>query len=220
MFSAAQNAALGAQLAARHVRLRRRRGRDIAYVAGWHAIAEANRIFGFDAWSRETVEARCVSEDRCADVNGAATHRCAYVARVRVTVDAGGGRVLVREGSGGGRVLVREGSGAGHGLAAAPGEAHEAALKEAETDAMKRALVTFGSPFGLALYDPARREVAPPETAASALACGLDTAASLDELAHRWAACRAGLRARPAAERSRLEALKNSRKAALLRGVA
>ncbi len=209
MFSAAQNAALGAQLAARHVRLRRRRGRDIAYVAGWHAIAEANRIFGFDAWSRETVEARCVSEDRCADVNGAATHRCAYVARVRVTVDAGGGRVL-----------VREGSGAGHGLAAAPGEAHEAALKEAETDAMKRALVTFGSPFGLALYDPARREVAPPETAASALACGLDTAASLDELAHRWAACRAGLRARPAAERSRLEALKNSRKAALLRGVA
>ncbi len=33
------------------------------------------------------------------------------------------------------------------------GEARESALKEAETDAMKRALTTFGNPFGLALYD-------------------------------------------------------------------
>jgi hypothetical protein len=40
-----------------------------------------------------------------------------------------------------------------------PGEAHEAAIKEAETDAMKRALATFGNPFGLALYDRERRGV-------------------------------------------------------------
>ena len=33
------------------------------------------------------------------------------------------------------------------------GEAHELALKAAETDATKRALATFGNPFGLALYD-------------------------------------------------------------------
>jgi len=33
------------------------------------------------------------------------------------------------------------------------GEAHENALKEAETDATKRALTTFGNLFGLALYD-------------------------------------------------------------------
>lgn len=31
--------------------------------------------------------------------------------------------------------------------------------KEAETDAMKRALMTFGNPFGLALYDKRQREV-------------------------------------------------------------
>jgi hypothetical protein len=30
---------------------------------------------------------------------------------------------------------------------------------EAETDAMKRALVTFGNPFGLALYDKSQRQV-------------------------------------------------------------
>ena len=39
------------------------------------------------------------------------------------------------------------------------GLAHESALKEAETDAMKRALMTFGNPFGLALYDKQQRQV-------------------------------------------------------------
>ncbi len=39
------------------------------------------------------------------------------------------------------------------------GEARESALKEAETDAMKRALTTFGNPFGLALYDKAQHGV-------------------------------------------------------------
>jgi hypothetical protein len=34
-----------------------------------------------------------------------------------------------------------------------PGQAHELALKASETDATKRALATFGNPFGLALYD-------------------------------------------------------------------
>jgi hypothetical protein len=40
------------------------------------------------------------------------------------------------------------------------GDAHESALKEAETDATKRALTTFGNLFGLALYDKDRAGVA------------------------------------------------------------
>ena len=76
-------------------------------------------------------------------------HRCVtYTARVRVTVTAG---ELTP--------LVREGTGAGHGIDADMGQAHESAIKEAETDAMKRALMTFGNPFGLALYDKQQREV-------------------------------------------------------------
>jgi hypothetical protein len=67
---------------------------------------------------------------------------------VRVTVTAGGLTPL-----------IREGSGAGHGIDVDLGQAHESALKEAETDAMKRALMTFGNPFGLALYDKAQRQV-------------------------------------------------------------
>jgi recombination DNA repair RAD52 pathway protein len=36
----------------------------------------------------------------------------------------------------------------------------EQAIKSAESDALKRALVTFGNAFGLALYDKAQRNVA------------------------------------------------------------
>ncbi|PSI00470.1 Rad52/Rad22 family DNA repair protein, partial [Synechococcus lacustris] len=66
-----------------------------------------------------------------------------YTAKVRIQVGA----------------IIREGSGAGHGIDADLGQAHESALKEAETDAMKRALMTFGNPFGLALYDKQQRQV-------------------------------------------------------------
>jgi len=55
--------------------------------------------------------------------------------------------------------VCRDGSGVGHGTGATLGEAHESALKEAETDATKRALTTFGNLFGLALYDKAQAGV-------------------------------------------------------------
>ena len=65
----------------------------------------------------------------------------AYNAKVRIAVRAGAVTV------------TREGCGTGQGKAFTPGQAHELALKAAETDATKRALATFGNPFGLALYD-------------------------------------------------------------------
>jgi len=55
--------------------------------------------------------------------------------------------------------ICRDGSGVGQGTGATLGEAHENALKEAETDAMKRAFMTFGNLFGLALYDREQRGV-------------------------------------------------------------
>src|SRR5262249_11911701 len=109
---------------------------DLHYVEGWHVIAEANRIFGFDAWDRRTFASHCVWSGR-----SGGDHAAAYTARVRVSVRAGD------------IIIVREGSGTGEGKAPTPGQAHELALKGAETDATKRALATFGNPFGLALYD-------------------------------------------------------------------
>ena len=124
------------------------------YVEAWHAIAEANRIFGFDAWNRETVEMRLLGEPR----QTGETWRVGYFAKVRITVEARGDdeRPPVK--------IIREGCGFGSGINKDVDQAHEGALKEAESDAMKRALMTFGNPFGLALYDKAQTNVsdAPP----------------------------------------------------------
>jgi hypothetical protein len=51
-----------------------------------------------------------------------------------------------------GTTIIREGHGSGEGRGESPGEVHDIALKAAETDATKRALATFGKPFGLELY--------------------------------------------------------------------
>src|SRR4026207_2344434 len=127
---------LRAKLDARHIRTRKANGMDLHYVEGWHVISEANRIFGYDAWDRRTVATKCVSSSS----NGQ-HHFAAYIAKVGITVRAGD------------ITIVREGSGPGEGSGASPGQAHEIAIKSAETDATKRALATFRNPFGLALYD-------------------------------------------------------------------
>jgi len=72
-----------------------------------------------------------------------------YTARVRITVRFGSTET------------IREGCGAGHGIDRDCGQAHESAIKEAETDAMKRALMTLGNKFGLALYDKTQANVRP-----------------------------------------------------------
>ena len=134
-FSARQVKALRRNLDHRYVRTREANGRQLSYIEGWYAISEANRIFGFDGWSRETIESRCVlaRENR-------GTFLAVYTARVRISVQASGS------------TIIREGHGSGEGRGASPGEVHDTALKAAETDATKRALATFGKPFGLALY--------------------------------------------------------------------
>jgi recombination DNA repair RAD52 pathway protein len=139
-FTAKQGQALRHSLSGRHVRTREVNGRELSYIEGWYAISEANRIFGFDAWSRETVETRCVlaRENR-------GSFLAVYIAKVRITVHADGS------------TIVREGHGSGEGRGTSPGEVHDIALKAAETDATKRALATFGKPFGLELYRKDKR---------------------------------------------------------------
>ena len=102
----------------------------VPFVESWKAIDEANRIFGFDGWSSETIQLDCVqSDDLCVT----------YIAKVRVTVGD----------------VIREGVGAGHGKGERVnlGDKHESAVKEAESDARKRAFMQFGSQLGLSLYD-------------------------------------------------------------------
>src|SRR6516164_6990662 len=147
-FSTKQVQALRRKLHSRQIRMHEVNGRELSYIEGWFAISEANRIFGFDGWSRETVESRCVltRENR-------GTFVAVYVAKVRITVQADG------------TTVIREGHGSGEGRGTSPGEVHDIALKAAETDATKRAFATFGKPFGLELYRRKPAVIAKPNPA-------------------------------------------------------
>ena len=153
-FNAAQIQALAAPLDRSLISTREQGRSQLAYLPSWVVIREANRIFGFDGWQRQTISCRCITQaERMIGTRSQGREPrqgwgVTYTARVRITVNAGALGVL-----------IREGSGAGHGIDVDLGLAHESALKEAETDAMKRALMTFGNPFGLALYDRQQREV-------------------------------------------------------------
>jgi len=152
MFTDQQKVALAAFLKSDVIKTRSQSGRNLSYLEGWHCIAEANRIFGFDGWTRETVELKCVAEaERKVGSQQTPGWGVTYLARVRITVSD----------------IVREGAGTGHGIDRDLGQAHESALKEAETDAMKRALMTFGNQFGLALYDKEQSEVERPRQTAT-----------------------------------------------------
>lgn len=135
-FSSKQVQALKRNVNQQYIRTRIGNGRELSYIQGAHAISEANRIFGFDGWDRETVESRCVMSRETRGV-----FLVVYIAKSRITVRTDGG------------AIIREGQGSGEAKASSPGEAHDLALKIAETDATKRALATFGKPFGLALYN-------------------------------------------------------------------
>ena len=59
-FTEAQVKRLDGKLDAKHVKTREVQDAVLTYVEGWHVIAEANRIFGYDAWDRQTLSPRCV----------------------------------------------------------------------------------------------------------------------------------------------------------------
>ncbi len=115
------------------------RGKFGSYVDGFHIVTEANRIFGHDGWSYSITALDLCSRIETTDSGNKPQVRVGY--RCTVRVEAGG--------------AFREGAAVGTGMAKPENEAdaHESAVKEAETDALKRALRSFGYTFGLALYD-------------------------------------------------------------------
>lgn len=116
--------------------------RKLSYLESWHVINEANRILGFDSWSMQTLSNDIVQCEKTQGENGE-FWLVSYVAKVQV--DALG--------------VIRQGTGFGQGKDRDLGKAHESAIKESESDAMKRAFRSFGYQFGLALYDKTQSNV-------------------------------------------------------------
>ena len=175
----AASAELSKKLDPAHVNPPKQYGPKGHYIEGWHAIAEANRIFGFGEWSYEVTQCTCVHQGP-REIGQAKKpgFGVTYTAKVSVRVAD----------------VVREDFGAGHGYDVDCGLAHESAIKEAVTDALKRALRSFGNPFGLALYDKSRENVgidAPPfdpRAAADRIIARLNRAETMADLADAWKA--------------------------------
>ena len=135
-----QVAELNKPLLSSYVKQRETSGIKLSYLEAWHVIAEANRIFGFDGWDRTTQDLQMI---QCEQKGEKQLWYVGYTAKS-----------IIRVGS-----IKREGMGFGQGIDRDLGKAHESAIKEAESDAMKRAFMTFGNPFGLALYDKQQANV-------------------------------------------------------------
>lgn len=185
-------------------------GHTVAYIEGYQAINQANRIFGYGRWGSEIVGPigyRRIQGAPNPDRGNATV--AMYSARIRVKVHGYESRSDV------GCALVTEPT----------ADAHETAIKAAVTDGMKRALRQFGDQFGNALYDradpsrlSAQRELA--DLRASVIAVGAQL--GLDEAAARIEASRRtgrpfveiGVRELASLLRAMAEALANGHRAA------
>lgn len=114
--------------------------KQLSYLETWYVINRLNKVFGNLGWDSETVE--------MIPVNGP-NEKPAYRAKVKITVSA---PVYSQDGTlEGFRNVVKEGNGWGSDKSTQ--NPHEMAVKEAESDALKRAAMKLGISMGLGLYD-------------------------------------------------------------------
>ena len=117
----------------------------MSYVSGHYIIATLNKCFGVTGWDYTLREFHPVAASPFKTKSGREMSRASARAVVRIeAVCPKTKRRVIKEGIGGGSSIARD-----------PGEAEENAAKEAETDALKRAVRLFGTAFGLSLYDKA-----------------------------------------------------------------
>lgn len=110
-------------------------GKSLSYLEAWDVKAHMNRVFGFTGWSWTVTKAEIAFEDAPSD-----TQRNWNVGyKVIGTLEVAGARY----------------SEAAVGSATLPsrGDAHDMAIKTAESDAFKRAAINLGDQFGLSLYN-------------------------------------------------------------------
>jgi len=139
---------LDAKLSPDVVKQRQQGNFKASYVEGHYVIRKANEIFGFDGWTRQTLSMECIHNDVYKGKKGDGW-LVAYIAHVQITLYLPDTEPRVTTGYGYGEGIDYSN----------PGQAHESAVKEAETDAMKRALIKYGDQFGLALYDKDKQHV-------------------------------------------------------------
>lgn len=124
-------------------------GKQLSYLAGHYVIDRLNMVFGPLNWAKEITDIKEVVNTVTKQdykTKQAVTHNFpAYLVKVRLTVFVEG------------RATVKEGY--GYGADKSGLNAHELAIKEAVTDALKVAAKDLGMSMGLALYDKTQENV-------------------------------------------------------------
>ncbi|OHE20396.1 MAG: DNA repair protein Rad52 [Sulfurimonas sp. RIFOXYD2_FULL_37_8] len=139
MFNEKQLQVLSYELDASRIKTREKGNISLSYIEGHDVIESANKIFGYGNWSYSISKLEQVSQEQNHNQNII----ICYKAIVRI----------VAQDISHSKEIEREDVGFGTGVAKTLADAHEGAAKEAVTDALKRAMRTFGNQFGNSLYD-------------------------------------------------------------------
>ena len=144
MFDKKQLDILNQELDSSRIKTRDKGNISLSYIEGHDVIETANRVFGFGNWSYSISKLEQVSQEQNQNQN----HVICYKAIVQVLIHSENHTLDVS----------REDVGFGTGVAKTQADAHEGAAKEAVTDALKRAMRSFGNQFGNSLYDKTRNQ--------------------------------------------------------------
>ena len=146
MFDKKQLDILNQELDSSRIKTREKGNISLSYIEGHDVIETANKVFGFGNWSYSISKLEHVSQEQNQNQNQV----ICYKAIVQVLVHSENHTLDVS----------REDVGFGTGVAKTLSDAHEGAAKEAVTDALKRAMRSFGNQFGNSLYDKTKNHQA------------------------------------------------------------
>lgn len=114
----------------------------MSHLEAWDVKRWLDRIFGI-GWDEE-YESVMVNERITEKKDGSERYSVTYRAHARITIRSFDGRIIV----------VKEATAVGHmANLTSYGDAHDFAVKTAESQALKRAVVALGDQFGLSLYN-------------------------------------------------------------------
>ena len=153
MFDKKQLEILNQELDSSRIKTRDKGNISLSYIEGHDVIETANKIFGFGNWSYSISKLEHVSQEQNQNQNQV----ICYKAIVQVLIHSENHTQEVK----------REDVGFGTGVAKTQADAHEGAAKEAVTDALKRAMRSFGNQFGNSLYDKTKNHQANNESTPS-----------------------------------------------------
>lgn len=122
-------------------------GTTLSYVEGWYVIDRLNQIFGALNWEKTIMSTNCVQAEQYKNRENKELWKVGYTCSVSLTIRTDG---LITK--------TTEDFGFGQGIDADLGKAHESAIKEAVTDALKRCAKDLGMSFGLELYSKGKAQ--------------------------------------------------------------